>query len=99
MREMFMSQAIIVDEVNQDDMSRKAGVYLYSDTKLWLDADQVHRADGPALLSPDGVERWYFHGKEMTREVKAFFAENKWSLRAGLDTPEKRSAFASHFAI
>lgn len=94
-----MTEAIIVDEANQDDMSRKAGVFLYADTKLWLDGGDIHRADGPAVLSPDGVERWYLHGKEMTREVKAYFSEQKWSLRAGLDTEEKRAAFVSHFAI
>ncbi len=94
-----MNEAIIVDEANQDDMSRKAGVFLYSDTKLWLDGEKVHRADGPAIQSPDGVERWYLHGKDVTREVKTFFSEQKWPLRAGLDTEEKRAAFANHFAI
>ena len=92
-----MAQMIVVDEANQDDMSRKAGVYVYCDTRLWLENDAPHREDGPALLSPDGVERWYLRGKESTREVKAFFSERKWPLAKGLDTPEKKAAFAARF--
>ena len=68
-----MAEMIIVEDHNQDDMSRKAGVYLYADTKLWLEDDQVHRGDGPAAVFPDGVERWYICGKEVTRDVKTFF--------------------------
>ncbi|ACK51422.1 conserved hypothetical protein [Methylocella silvestris BL2] len=92
-----MAQMIVVDEVNQDDMSRKAGCYLYCDTQFWLEDNAPHRADGPAMLSPDGVERWYLRGKEVTREVKAFFAENRWPLAQGLDTPEKKTLFAARF--
>ncbi len=54
-----MTEMIVVEDRNQDDMSRKAGCYLYTDTRLWLENDQVHRGDGPAVVSPDGVERWY----------------------------------------
>ncbi|QRG07572.1 aldehyde dehydrogenase [Xanthobacter dioxanivorans] len=92
-----MAEMIVVTEENRDDMSRKAGIFLYSETRLWLEDDSVHRADGPALLSPDGVERWYVRGAEVTRAVKAFFAENKWTLRAGLDSDEKRDRFAAQF--
>jgi hypothetical protein len=53
----------VVDDRNQDDMSRKAGCYLYVDTRLWLDNNLVHRDDGPAVIFPDGVERWYIRGK------------------------------------
>lgn len=54
-----MTEMIVVEDRNQDDMSRKAGCYLYTDTRLWLENDQVHRVDGPAVISPDGVVRWY----------------------------------------
>lgn len=92
-----MTEMATVDDRNQDDMSRKAGCYLYVDTKLWLDNNVVHRDDGPAVIFPDGVERWYLHGKEVTRDVKTYFFQNKWPVERGLDTSEKRAQFSSHF--
>lgn len=92
-----MAEMIVVTEENRDDLSRKAGIFLYSQTQVWLEDESVHRADGPALLSPDGVERWYVRGAEITRDVKAFFAQNKWTLRTGLDSAEKRERFADQF--
>ena len=92
-----MAEMTVVEDRNQDDMSRKAGCYLYADTKLWLENDVVHRGDGPAVISPDGVERWYIAGKDVTRDVKALFYQNKWSLRQGLDTPEKKALFQTSF--
>ncbi len=92
-----MSEMVLVDEANRDDMSRKVGIFLYSDTKLWLEGDKAHRTDGPAVVSPDGVERWYFNGEEKTREVKAFFKERQWPMSKGLDTPEKVEAFSAQF--
>jgi hypothetical protein len=92
-----MPEMIVVEDRNQDDMSRKAGCYLYADTKLWLEDDVVHRADGPAVIFPDGVVRWYIRGKEVTRDVNTFFLENKWPVRQGLDTPEKVALFSAHF--
>ncbi len=92
-----MTAMIVVEERNQDDMSRKAGCYLYADTKLWLDGDIVHRGDGPAVIFPDGAECWYFRGKEVTRDVSTFFFQNKWSARRGLDTAEKVALFQAQF--
>ncbi|HEY8007363.1 MAG TPA: aldehyde dehydrogenase [Methylocella sp.] len=92
-----MTRMTVVDDRNQDDMSRKAGCYLYVDTRLWLDNDVVHRADGPAVIFPDGVGRWYIRGKEITRDVKTYFFQHKWRVESGLDTPEKRILFSSHF--
>src|SRR6266540_1587949 len=76
-----MAEMIVVEDRNQDDMSRKAGCYLYTDTRLWLENDVVHRGDGPAVISPDGVERWYIRGKEITRNVNMFFLQNQWPAR------------------
>jgi hypothetical protein len=67
------------------------------DTKLWLQDNVVHRTDGPAVIFPDGVERWYIRGKEVTRDVKTFFIQNKWPVQQGLDTPEKTALFKAHF--
>ncbi len=92
-----MKKMIVVEERNQDDMSRKAGCYLYTDTQLWLDNDLVHRTDGPAVIFPDGVERWYVRGKERTRDVNMFFFRNKWPVQQGLDTPEKIALFQGEF--
>lgn len=92
-----MTGMVVVDDRNQDDMSRKAGCYLYVDTKLWLDQDVVHRSDGPAVIFPDGVERWYLRGKEVTRDVKSYFYQNKWPVEKGLDTLEKKQQFFDHF--
>ena len=92
-----MTEMIVVEDSNQDDMSRKAGCYLYTDTKLWLENNLVHRSDGPAVISPDGVERWYIRGKEVTRDVNTFFFQNKWSAQRGLDTAEKMALFQVKF--
>ncbi len=92
-----MPEMIVVEERNQDDMSRKAGCYLYADTQLWLEDDVVHRTDGPAIIFPDGALRWYIRGKEVTRDVNAFFIDNKWPVQNGLDTPEKMSQFQARF--
>ena len=92
-----MTEMILVEKRNQDDMSRKAGCYLYTDTRLWLEDDQVHRGDGPAVISPDGVERWYIRGKDVTRDVNTFFFQNKWPVRLGLDTAEKIALFQGQF--
>lgn len=92
-----MTDMIVVEERNQDDMSRKAGCYLYTDTRLWLEDDLVHRSNGPAVISPDGVERWYIRGKDVTRDVNTFFFQNKWPVRLGLDTAEKITLFQGRF--
>ncbi len=78
-------------------MSRKAGCYLYTDTRLWLENGQVHRGDGPAVISPDGVERWYIRGKDVTRDVNTFFFQNRWPAKSGLDTTEKMTSFRVQF--
>jgi hypothetical protein len=88
---------VIVDDSNKDDLSRAAGCYLYSDTKIWIENGVVHREDGPAVIFPDGVYRWYLRGKELTREVNGLFYDNKWTLREGLDTNEKLALFREKF--
>ncbi len=92
-----MSQMIIVEEFNQDDMSRRTGCFLYTNTRLWLEDDLAHRADGPAVISPDGVERWYIRGKEITSSVRVFLSRNNWRMEQGLDTAEKKALFKAHF--
>lgn len=92
-----MTEIIVVEDRNQDDMSRKAGCYLYTDTRLWLENGQVHRGDGPAVISPDGVERWYVRGKDVTRDVNTFFFHNRWPAKRGLDTTEKMTLFRVQF--
>jgi hypothetical protein len=92
-----MSEMFVVTEENRDDLSRKAGIFLYSETRLWLDGDVVHRTDGPAIVSPDGVERWYVSGTDISRAVKNFFLANKWPLKSGLDSTEKQALFAAEF--
>jgi hypothetical protein len=90
-------EMIIVEERNQDDLSRLAGCYLYCGTRIWIDEGVAHRNDGPAVIFPDGVERWYIRGKEMTRAVNGFFYDNKWALQKGLDTQEKLKLFQEKF--
>ena len=91
-----MAQWVEITEDNRDQWSRK-GIYLFLGTKLWSENEQVHREDGPAIVSPDGVERWYVRGREITAEVKSLFREQHWALRQGLDTSEKRDLFRSAF--
>jgi hypothetical protein len=92
-----MPTQVIVDEHNQDEMSRLAGIYVYTGAKLWLEGDRLHHMDGPALVSPDGAVRWYVGGKEVTRDVSTFFHQNKWPVAQGLDSQDKRTSFAAHF--
>ncbi len=92
-----MPDIVIVDEVNQDLMSRKAGCYVFLDARVWLEDDALHHIDGPAVVFPDGAERWYIRGKEVTREVKSFFYEHKWLVAGGLDTEDKRARFIARF--
>ncbi|WP_026606718.1 hypothetical protein [Methylocapsa acidiphila] len=92
-----MAEVKVVDEVNQDDMGRLLGYYVYGDTQIWFEDGKVHRVDGPAVISPDGVERWYLHGKEITTEVRGFFAAKNWNPKKGLDKPEKLAAFEEAF--
>ena len=49
------------------------------------------------MIFPDGVERWYLRGKEMTRDINVFFFRNKWPVQRGLDTPEKIALFQGEF--
>jgi hypothetical protein len=92
-----MSTMTIVEEHNRDDMSRKAGCFLYTSTQLWLEDDKIHREDGPAVIFPDGTVRWYVNGEEITRDVTTFFLERKWAPRHGLDSQEKLAAFKTRF--
>jgi hypothetical protein len=86
-----------VNEENQDDMGRLLGYYVYGGTKVWFEDGKVHRNDGPAVISPDGVERWYIHGAEITTDVRFFFTDHKWNVKKGLNTPEKLTAFQETF--
>jgi hypothetical protein len=92
-----MPDIVIVDEANQDLICRKAGLYVFTGARVWLEDDVLHHIDGPALVSPDGAERWYIGGREATREVKSFFYEKGWSVTSGLDTDDKRALFISRF--
>lgn len=92
-----MAEMIVIDEPNQDTYSRKAGVYLYQETQLWLENDRVHREDGPAMISPDGSARWYLNGAEITVSVWEFFKEQGWPHKKGLDDEAKKTAFKAKF--
>jgi hypothetical protein len=52
-------QMVIFDAVEQPD-----GSYLNNaDTISWYNAvGQVHREDGPAIITNDGAIMWYLHG-------------------------------------
>jgi hypothetical protein len=96
-KDAIMAEMFVVEERNQDDMSRKAGCYLYADTRLWLEDNLVHRVDGPAVIFPDGARRWYIKGKEVTKDVRIFFIQNEWPVAQGLNTEEKIALFRKHF--
>ncbi|WP_148210648.1 aldehyde dehydrogenase [Beijerinckia indica] len=78
-------------------MGRILGYYVYADTEIWFEDDKVSRKDGPAVITPDGVERYYVNGKEITVEVRDFFAEHRWNPKKALSTPEKVAAFQEKF--
>jgi len=90
-----MTGMTVVEDHNQDDMSRKAGCYLYVDTKLGSKTISciggMARGDFPDALGA------VHHGKEVTRDVKTYFIQNKWPIERGLDTSEKRAQFSSTF--
>jgi SLT domain-containing protein len=85
-----------ITEENRDDWSRK-GIYLFLGTKLSQEQGQVHCEDGPAVIGPDGVERWYVRGQEITSEVKTLFRENHWNPSQGLESPEQQAMFKAMF--
>jgi len=92
-----MSSMTLVEEANRDALTRLAGIYLFLDTRLWLEDGVIHRDDGPAIEFPDGAVRWVIHGREVTREVNTFFYQNKWRISSGLDTHEKLALFRARF--
>ena len=92
-----MSSMTLVDEANRDALTRLAGIYLFLDTRLWMEDGVIHRDDGPAIEFPDGALRWVVHAREVTREVNTFFYDNKWPIGAGLDTAEKLALFRARF--
>ncbi len=92
-----MSERVEVVEENQDDMGRIVGYYCYVGTQIWFEDGKVHRTDGPAVITLDGIERFYLHGTEITQDVRQFLAEHKWNPKKGLDRPEKVTAFQEKF--
>lgn len=37
------------------------------DIKYWFnEAGSIHREDGPAIEYPDGINRWFLNGRELT---------------------------------
>lgn len=92
-----MAEMRLVDEVNQDDMGRLLGYYVYVDTQMWFEDGKIHRTDGPAVVTPDGIDRYYLHGKEITVDVRSFFSAHRWNPQKGLNTPEKIAAFQAEF--
>jgi len=88
---------LLVEERNQDDLSRLAGCYLYTGTQIWVENGVVHREDGPAVIFPDAVVRWYVRGKEISRAVNTMFYDNKWPLAKGLDDSDKLALFTKTF--
>jgi hypothetical protein len=75
-----MTEMIVVEDRNQDDMSRKAGCYLYADTRLWLEDDLVHQGDGGGDFTTGSAP--VYQGKDVTRDVNTFFFQNKWPCGA-----------------
>ncbi len=92
-----MSELVEVVEENQDDMGRIVGYYCYVGTKIWFENGKVHRTDGPAVITLDGIDRYYINGTEITLGVRDFFAEHRWNPKKGLDRPEKVEAFQAAF--
>ncbi len=92
-----VSEMIEVDEANQDDMGRIVGYYVYVGTKIWFEDGKVHRTDGPAVITLDGIDRYYVDGKEITVDVRDFLIAHKWNPKKGLDRPDKVTAFQEAF--
>jgi len=92
-----VAEKYIVDESNQDDMGRVLGYYVYADTEVWMENGKVSRRDGPAVITPDGIDRYYIDGKEITLDVRDFFAEHRWNPQKQLNKPEKLAAFQEKF--
>jgi hypothetical protein len=93
----IVSEMIEVVEENQDDMGRIVGYYCYVGTKIWFEDGLVHRTDGPAVITLDGVDRYYIKGKEITVEARDFMIEHRWNPKKGLDRPDKIQAFQAAF--
>jgi len=92
-----VAEMIEVVEENQDDMGRIVGYYCYVGTQIWFEDGKVHRIDGPAVITLDGVDRYYVKGEEITVDVRKFLIDHKWNPKKGLDRPEKVAAFQEAF--
>lgn len=92
-----MADMTIVTDENQDKISRQVGYYVYVDTQVWSENSQIHREDGPAVVFPNDVIRWYIHDQEITTEVNSLFREMRWNPAKGLNTAEKIAIFKSRF--
>ena len=36
---------------------------------------EIHRVDGPAIITVDGIKYWYIHGKNITSKVNHWIQE------------------------
>lgn len=41
----------------------KPSEYYYGDIKYTNDKGEIHRENGPAIITTDGIQKWYFNGK------------------------------------
>jgi hypothetical protein len=48
-------------------------------SKWYLNGD-LHREDGPAVIYPDGTQRWYLNDKDITKDVTNWANERNIDL-------------------
>ncbi len=55
----------------------KNGMFVEKGVNKWYVNDKLHRLDGPAIDSPDGLSSWYVHGQYVGEEISIFVKNRK----------------------
>ncbi len=55
----------------------KNGLIKENGCDKWYVNDKLHRLDGPAIESQDGLNSWYVHGKYVGEEISIFVTNRK----------------------
>jgi hypothetical protein len=62
-----LESTIIELEQLKEKYVPKCKVYKNGTKRWWLN-DNLHREDGPAIITANGTKAWWIHGKQLTEE-------------------------------
>lgn len=53
--------------------------------KIWMLNGEIHCVDEPAVVYPDGKEKWFIHDNDITKSVEKFMQECNVKSIADMD--------------